>query len=93
MFTPPPKVRSGVLRLIRNFRKELRCGEAAFRKTVKTAFGQRRKTLRNSLAPLIGPHSPAKDSPLLSERPERLSVEQFEDLASMIFPFGGNSEK
>lgn len=92
VFTPPPKVRSGVLRLIRNSRKELRCGEAAFRKTVKTAFGQRRKTLRNSLAPLIGPDSPAKGSPLLSERPERLSVEQFEDLASMIFPSGGNSK-
>ena len=86
VFTPPPKVRSGVLRLTRNSRSSLGCDEAAFKKVVKAAFGQRRKTLRNSLAPLIGPGSKAAASPLLSERPERLSVEQFIDLTNLIFP-------
>lgn len=89
VFTPPPKVRSGVLRLTRNSRSSLGCDEAAFKKVVKAAFGQRRKTLRNSLAPLIGPGSKAAASPLLSERPERLSVEQFIDLTNLIFPPAG----
>ena len=84
-----PKVRSGVLRLTRNSRSSLGCDEAAFKKVVKAAFGQRRKTLRNSLAPLIGPGSKAAASPLLSERPERLSVEQFIDLTNLIFPPAG----
>ena len=89
VFTPPPKVRSGVLRLTRNSRSSLGCDEAAFKKVVKAAFGQRRKTLRNSLAPLIGPGSKAAASPLLSERPERLSVERFIDLTNLIFPPAG----
>ncbi len=59
VFAPPPKVRSGVLRLTRNSRTSLGCDPALFRRVVKTAFGQRRKTLRNSLAPLIPPGSPA----------------------------------
>ena len=48
VFIPPPKVKSGVLRLTRNSRTELGCSEKRFRQVVKTAFGQRRKTLRNS---------------------------------------------
>lgn len=52
-FCPPPKVQSAVIRLRRNSRKELGCDEALFKTVVKTAFGQRRKTLRNSLKPLI----------------------------------------
>lgn len=81
VFTPPPKVRSGVLRLIRNSRNELGCDEAFFKTVVKTAFGQRRKTLRNSLASLIAAKPSAKISDeLLALRPERLSVEQFIEL-------------
>lgn len=52
-FNPPPKVHSAVIRLTRNSRTSLGCDEKLFRSVVKTAFGQRRKTLRNSLKPLV----------------------------------------
>lgn len=77
VFSPPPKVRSGVLRLTRNGREDLGVDEKKFKTVVKTAFGQRRKTLRNSLAGMIPPGSPLLEDPILKERPERLSVEQF----------------
>ena len=77
VFSPPPKVRSGVLRLTRNGRVDLGVDEKKFKTVVKTAFGQRRKTLRNSLAGMISPGSPLLEDPILKERPERLSVEQF----------------
>lgn len=86
VFTPPPKVRSGVLRLTRNSRENLGCDPDFFRKVVKTAFGQRRKTIRNSLAPIIPPGSPATESRFMSERPERLSVEDFIELTNLIRP-------
>ena len=50
---PPPKVKSAVIRLVRNQRTSLGCDEALFKTVVKTGFNQRRKTLRNSLKPLI----------------------------------------
>ena len=53
-FAPPPKVHSAVIRLRRNGRTDLGCDEALFKRVVKAAFGQRRKTLRNSLKPLWG---------------------------------------
>lgn len=84
VFMPPPKVTSGVLRLTRNSRTEAGCDERLFKRVVKTAFGQRRKTLRNSLASLIPPGSPALDSPLMPLRPERLSVEDFITLTNLI---------
>ena len=84
VFAPPPKVRSGVLRLTRNSRTSLGCDPALFRRVVKTAFGQRRKTLRNSLAPLIPPGSPALLSELMPLRHERLSVDQFIELTNLI---------
>lgn len=77
VFSPPPKVRSGVLRLTRNSREDLGVDERKFKTVVKTAFGQRRKTLRNSLSGMIPPGSPILEDPVLKERPERLSVEQF----------------
>lgn len=86
VFNPPPKVRSGVLRLTRNARTELGCDPVFFKKVVKTAFGQRRKTIRNSLAPLIQPGSPALDSRFMAERPERLSVDDFIELTNLIKP-------
>ncbi len=88
VFMPPPKVKSGVLRLTRNSRTELGCSEKRFRQVVKTAFGQRRKTLRNSLGALIPPGSPLREDPIMGERPERLSVDQFVDLAKRLFPDG-----
>lgn len=84
VFSPPPKVRSGVLRLTRNSRTELGVDEKKFKTVVKTAFGQRRKTLRNSLSGIIPPGSPLLEDPILKERPERLSVEQFIYLTKML---------
>ncbi len=84
VFAPPPKVMSGVLRLTRNSRADLGVDEAFFKAVVKTAFGQRRKTLRNSLAPLLSQCKEKPDEQLLSLRPERLSVEQFIDLTRIL---------
>ena len=53
-FAPPPKVQSAVIRLRRNGRTSLGCDERLFKQVVKTAFNQRRKTLRNALKPLLG---------------------------------------
>lgn len=77
VFSPPPKVMSGVLRLTRNSRTSLGCDEKLFKTVVKTAFGQRRKTLRNSLASLIPADSPIMADSLMTLRPERLGVEDF----------------
>lgn len=84
VFAPPPKVTSGVLRLTRNSRTDLGCDPARFKTVVKTAFGMRRKTLRNSLASLIPPGSAIIDDPMMSLRPERLSVEEFIRLTRML---------
>ncbi len=75
-FFPPPKVHSGVIRLERNERTELECSEDLFLKVVKTTFNQRRKTIRNSLKPLLGDKKMAS-SGLTDLRPEQLSVAQF----------------
>ncbi len=77
VFNPPPKVRSGVIRLTRNSRESLDCDEKKFKTVVKTAFGQRRKTLRNSIGGLLPPGSPILEDPIMDERPERLGVEEF----------------
>ena len=75
VFSPPPKVQSAVIRLVRNDRAALPCDEALFVKVVKTAFNQRRKVMRNSLRPLLRPG--VEDHPLLTMRPEQLGVEDF----------------
>lgn len=75
VFDPPPKVKSGVISCVRNSRKKLNCDEQLFFKLVKTAFNQRRKTLRNALKPLIDTRD--LSNPLLDSRAEQLSVEQF----------------
>ena len=84
VFNPPPKVKSGVIRLKRNNVTDLGCDERLFKTIVKTSFGQRRKTLRNSLRGLL-----PKDSPLLSEqimamRPEQLGIEEFVKLTTLV---------
>lgn len=84
VFTPPPKVRSGVLRLVRNGRESLGVDEGLFKNVVKTAFGQRRKTLRNSLAPLFKERISEIPPDILALRPERLGVEQFIDLTKIL---------
>ena len=87
-FNPPPKVKSAVIRLVRNKRTDLGCDEGLFKTVVKTGFNQRRKTLRNSLKPLIRAKADREQwneeqlaefvaDPVFELRPERLSVEDF----------------
>lgn len=83
-FAPPPKVQSAVIRLRRSGRTSLGCDEALFKTVVKTAFGQRRKTLRNSLKPLILQKGLPTTDPIFDLRPERLSVEDFVRLTLML---------
>jgi len=80
VFDPPPKVKSGVIRVKRNNRTTLGCDEALFKSVVKTSFNQRRKTLRNSMKPLLGKDCPDYGLPIFDKRPEQLSVEQFIEL-------------
>ena len=80
VFDPPPKVKSAVIRMVRNDRKELGCDEKLFKTVVKTSFNQRRKTLRNSMKPLLGKDCPDYALPVFDKRPEQLSVEQFVEL-------------
>ena len=69
-----------VLKITRNYRKELGCDEKLFKTVVKTSFNQRRKTLRNSMKPLLGKDCPDYALPIFDKRPEQLSVEQFVEL-------------
>ena len=87
-FAPPPKVRSAVIRLRRNGRTALGCDEKLFKTVVKTAFNQRRKTLRNALKPILKDASalPEDISAMLDLRAERLGVEDFVRLTSAIAP-------
>ncbi len=94
-FAPPPKVQSAVIRLTRNNRNKLDCDEAAFKNIVKTSFGQRRKTLRNSLKPVITAKAEREgwdaetlssfvSNPVFELRPERLSVDEFVSLTNLL---------
>jgi len=83
VFDPPPKVRSAVILMKRNSRTELGCDSEKFRTVVKTAFNQRRKTLRNSLKSLIGDRSEIASLPVFDRRPEQLSVEEFVELTNI----------
>ena len=83
LFTPPPKVKSAVIRMVRNPDKKLRCDETLFKNVVKTAFNQRRKTLRNSLKSFSFVKT-YKNNPFFAMRPEQLSVEQFEEICLEI---------
>ncbi|MDO9510291.1 MAG: 16S rRNA (adenine(1518)-N(6)/adenine(1519)-N(6))-dimethyltransferase RsmA [Bacteroidales bacterium] len=83
VFTPPPKVKSGVIRLIRNEVEDLGCNEKHFIRTVKAAFNQRRKTLRNAISGLDFDHN-EHSLALLGKRAEQLGVEEFVLLASRI---------
>ncbi len=84
VFDPPPKVKSAVVRLVRNNRQHLNCDEKLFKTVVKTGFNQRRKTLRNSMKPLLGKDCEAYSNPIFGERPERLSVAEFEELTNIV---------
>ena len=83
VFNPPPKVDSGVMRLRRKADYSLPCDEKLFFRVVKTAFQQRRKTLRNSLKTLNFSDNLKEDS-IFDLRPEQLSVEQFIEITQKI---------
>lgn len=85
VFNPPPKVDSGVLRLTRKQELSLPCDEKLFFRVVKTAFQQRRKTLRNSLKIFQLPEDLKEDS-IFGQRPEQLSTAQFIELTIKIQP-------
>ena len=84
VFEPPPKVKSAVIRFTRNDVSKINCNEQLFKSVVKTAFNQRRKTLRNSLKPLVEHGHPMYTDPLFDLRPERLDVAAFNDLTNRI---------
>lgn len=83
VFDPPPKVQSGVLRLTRKADFSLQCDEKLLFKVVKTAFNQRRKTLRNSLK-TFGLSDILKEDTIFDRRPEQLGVAEFVALTEMI---------
>lgn len=78
VFSPPPKVKSAVIRLVRNQTVKLDCNEDLFFKVVKTTFNQRRKQIRNSIKPLLKDNT--LSHPLFEKRPEQLNVSQFVEL-------------
>lgn len=83
VFNPPPKVDSGVIRLIRKENYTLPVDEKLFFRVVKAAFQQRRKTLRNSLKTMNLSDSLREDI-IFGKRPEQLSVQEFISLTSKI---------
>lgn len=84
VFNPPPKVKSGVISCKRNKRKTLPVAEHLYKKVVKTTFNQRRKTIRNSLKNIVNTQVLPDNHPLLSQRPEQLSVEDFITLTDIV---------
>jgi 16S rRNA (adenine1518-N6/adenine1519-N6)-dimethyltransferase len=83
VFTPPPRVKSAVIRLTRNKVDKLNCDEKLFKQVVKAGFNQRRKTLRNAIKAF-----PLKEEFLthkfLTQRAEELSVDEFVELTNMV---------
>ena len=84
VFNPPPKVKSGVVKLTRNNVTDLGCDERLFKTVVKTSFGQRRKTVRNSLKSLLPAGATIPENPMFAMRPEQLSVAQFIELTNIM---------
>lgn len=84
VFNPPPKVKSAVIRMTRNKTQELGCNEKLFKQIVKTTFNQRRKTLRNSISPILDKANPLSADPIFNKRPEQLSVEDFIELTNRV---------
>ena len=83
VFNPPPKVKSGVIKLVRNSRKELPVDEKKFKRVVKAGYNQRRKTLKNAMKPfeIINENEIAD---LLALRAEQLSVDDFIKLTNHV---------
>ena len=77
VFNPPPKVKSGVIRLTRNDVTDLGVDERMFKRIVKASFGQRRKMLRSSLKPIFSSDPSVMERDVFRQRPERLGVDDF----------------
>lgn len=77
VFNPPPKVKSGVIRLLRNSIDKLECDEILFKTVVKTAFNQRRKTVGNALKSIGAKDWPEEYKGILNKRAEQLNVSDF----------------
>ena len=84
VFTPPPKVKSAVIRLTRKENYNLGCDEKLFFSVVKTGFNQRRKTLRNSLKSLWLNKLDTEDYPIFKKRPEQLGLDEFVELTKIL---------
>lgn len=87
VFNPPPKVKSAVIRMMRNGVTDLGCDETLFRRIVKTVFNQRRKMLRVSLRQIVGnldPHDAFFTHDIMTMRPEQLTIPQFVELTNMV---------
>ena len=86
VFNPPPKVKSAVIRMVRNQVQHLGCDEDLFKRVVKTAFNQRRKMLRVSLKQMLTDEGlqMIADSPFATLRPEQLSIERFVELTNLV---------
>ena len=83
VFSPPPKVKSAVIRLRRNATERLGCDEKLFVRVVKASFGQRRKMIRNSLRSVFGDFGGA-EHPFFTQRAEQLGVADFVELTNWV---------
>lgn len=70
--------------MTRNETQELGCDPKLFKQIVKTTFNQRRKTLRNSIKPILGKDCPLTEDALFNKRPEQLSVQEFIHLTNQV---------
>lgn len=88
VFNPPPKVKSAVIRMMRNQVNELGCDERLFKRLVKTVFNQRRKMLRVSIKQMFSKEQPASAAfftlEMMTKRPEQLTVQQFVELTNLV---------
>ncbi|NCA85512.1 MAG: 16S rRNA (adenine(1518)-N(6)/adenine(1519)-N(6))-dimethyltransferase RsmA [Clostridia bacterium] len=84
VFVPPPRVKSAVIRLQRKEHFSLGVDEKKFFEVVKTAFNQRRKTLRNSLRGLWTGHLDAAEYDIFDKRPEQLNLQEFIELTRLL---------
>lgn len=87
VFNPPPKVKSAVIRMTRNSVHDLGCDERLFKRVVKAVFNQRRKMLRVSLRQLFQNCQPREgfyEQPVMTRRPEQLSIREFVELTNLV---------
>lgn len=88
VFNPPPKVKSAVIRMMRNDVTDLGCDEQLFKRVVKTVFNQRRKMLRVSLRQIFNGEHPASpeffEDEMMTRRPEQLSIPEFVELTNKV---------